>query len=196
MRDYMERSRLVRMALVALLPCVAFALRVVVPPQPLSPYADTEVSTNIAINRARSDVRELKMLFSFEGVASNCIQVAFGRDADGDGVLSFGETDAVYGWRNGRHFAEDVRRGERMESPDEAAGAFNVLMRMTRESRPKTFAATNDTGAAVLTNLSASMTWLYRPEWDLMRVTRRGPGIPAEWFVGEIRYDQFIMTIR
>ena len=83
-----------------------------------------------------------------------------------------------------------------MESPDAVAGAFVVRMRMTRESRPETFAATNGTGVAVLTNLSASMTWLYRPEWDLMRVTRRGPGIPAEWFVGEIRYDQFIMTIR
>ena len=192
----MERNRLARMALAALLPCVAFALRVVVPPQPVSPHADTEVSTNIAINRARSDVRELKMLFSFEGVASNCIQVAFGRDADADGVLSFGETDAVYGWRNGRHFAEDVRRGERMESPDAAAGTFNVLMRMTRESRPKTFAATNDTGAAVLTNLSASMTWLYRPEWDLMRVTRRGPGIPAEWFACDIASHFMYMSFR
>ena len=193
----MERSRLARMALAALLPCVASALRVEVPPQPVSPYADTEASTNIAINRARSDVRELKMLFSFEGVASNCIQVAFGRDADGDGILSFGETDAVYGWRNGRHFAEDARNHERIEAPDAtSARTLSVSMRLARDLSIDRLSATDDSGAAVLTNLSASMTWLYRPEWNLMRVTRRGPGIPAEWFVGEIRYNHLVMTVR
>ena len=185
------------MALAALLPCVAFALRVEVPPMAVSPHADTEASTNIAINRARSDVRELKMLFSFEGVASNCIQVAFGRDADGDGVLSFGETDAVYGWRNGRHFAEDARNHDRIEAPvATSARTLSVSMRLARDLSIDRLSATDDSGAAVLTNLSASMTWLYRPEWDLMRVTRRGPGIPAEWFVGEIRYNHLVMTVR
>ena len=188
------------MALAALLPCVAMpAFAKVAGPVALgvSPFADTEASTNIAINRARSDVRELKMLFSFEGVASNCIQVAFGRDADDDGVLSFGETDAVYGWRNGRHFAEDVRNHERIEAPvATSARTLSVSMRLAKDLSIDRLSVTDDSGAAVLTNLSASMTWLYRPEWNLMRVTRRGPGIPAEWFVGEIRYNHLVMTVR
>ena len=180
-----------------LAPLAAFAVRFVVSPVPAPEFADTEVTTNIVFNRARNDVRELRMLFSFEGVASNCIQVAFGRDADEDGVLSFGETDAVYGWRNGRHFAEDVRSHDRIEAPAAtSARALSVSMRLAKDFSIDRFSAANETGAAVLTNLSASMTWLCRPEWDIMRVTRRGSGIPAEWFVGEIRYNHLIVTIR
>jgi hypothetical protein len=156
------------------------------------------VSTNIPFNAMRSDVREVRMHFTFEGVSSNCIQVAFGRDADGDGVLSFGETDAVYGWRNGRYFAEDVKAGVRTEEPEAATGrALSVRMRMTKESLPAHFAATNGVGVAVLGDIASSVpTWVYRPEWNLMRVTRRGPGVPAEWFLCDVKYDEFFLSMR
>ena len=90
---------------------LAFAAAVTVPPMPVSPYADTEVSTNVAFNSVRSDVKEFELKFSFDGCASNSIQVALGRDSDKDGTLSFAETGAVYGWRNGRYFAEDIVSG-------------------------------------------------------------------------------------
>ena len=180
-----------------LLPSIVWALHVEVPP--MTPWhADSEVSTNIVFNCARQDVRDLKMNFAFEGCSSNCIQVAFGRDADGDGTLSFGETDAVYGWRNGRHFAEDTRNRVRTEEADVAAGGTLVVrMRMTKEARPAIFAATNGTGRAMLEGFRSPVPeWLYRPEWNLMRVTRRGPCAPAEWFVCDIRYGDTYIIIR
>ena len=70
-----------------LLPLALFGLHVEVPPVVVPSCISTEVSTNIPFNAVRSDVREVRMHFTFEGVSSNCIQVAFGRDADGDGVL-------------------------------------------------------------------------------------------------------------
>ena len=37
--------------------------------------------------------------------------------------------------------------------------------------------------AAALTSLpSSARSWLWRPGWDMARVTRRGVGVPAEWF--------------
>ena len=192
----MERNRLGMLAAVVL-PCVAWGLHVAVPP--LAPECvSTEVSTNIAFNAARSDVREVRMRFAFEGVTSNCVQVAFGRDADGDGVLSFAETDAVYGWRNGRYFAEDVKAGARTEEAEAATGrSLSVRMRMTKESLPADFAATSGAGVAVLENLASSVPeWLCRPEWNLMRVTRRGAGVPAEWFACDVRYDETYIIIR
>ena len=45
---------------------LAFATAVPVPPMPVSPYADTEVSTNVAFNSVRSDVKE----FEFAGYCS------------------------------------------------------------------------------------------------------------------------------
>ena len=60
-----------------------------------------------------------------------------------------------------------------------------------------TVSATNGLGMAVLTNLSVSAHgWLYRPEWDAMRVTRRGPGVPAEWFACDIAAHFMHMRFR
>ena len=127
--------------------------------------------------------------------------MAFGHDANGDGILGFAETDTLYGWRNGRYFAESVRDGIRIEEPaadpPAASCAFAIDMRLSKDLLPLSFSATNSLGVAVLTNLSASaQNWLYRPEWDTMRVTRRGPGIPAEWFACDIASHFMYMSFR
>ena len=62
------------------LPFAALAGTFNVSPLPLSPYADTEVTTNVAINAQRFDVKEFGLNISFEAASSNNIQVAFGRD--------------------------------------------------------------------------------------------------------------------
>ena len=190
--------RVLSTILAALVSAAVFGLHVVVPPGAIPECASTEVSTNVAFNAVRSDVREVRMHFAFEGISSNCIQVAFGRDADGDGVLSFGETDAVYGWRDGRYFAEDVKAGVRTEEAEAATGrALSVRMRMTKESLPAHFAATNGVGVAVLDDIASSVPeWISSPEWNLMRVTRRGPGVPAEWFRSDIKYDELFIIMR
>ena len=190
--------RVLSTILAALVSAAVFGLHVVVPPGAIPECASTEVSTNVAFNAVRSDVREVRMHFAFEGISSNCVQVAFGRDADGDGVLSFDETDAVYGWRNGRYFAEDVKAGVRTEEAAAATGrALSVRMRMTKESLPAHFAATNGVGVAVLGDIASSVPdWVYRPEWNLMRVTRRGPGVPAEWFLCDVKYNEFFLIMR
>jgi len=190
--------RVLSTILAACLSAATFGLHVLVPPGAVPECASTEVTTNIVFNFVRSDVREVRMHFMFEGVPSNCVQMAFGRDADGDGALSFDETDAVYGWRNGRYFAEDVKAGVRTEETEAAAGrALSVKMRMTRESLPAHFAASNGAGVAVLDDIASSVPeWIYRPEWNLMRVTRRGPGIPAEWFLCDVKDNEFFLIMR
>ena len=186
--------------LAALAPCVVLAVRIEVPPQPASPFADTEVTTNISFAAANGHVRFLELAFTLDGYASNCVQVAFGHDADGDGVLGFAETDTLYGWRSGRCFAESVRDGVRVEEPADptaASCAFAIGMRLSKDLAPLEFSATNSLGVAILTNLSASaQDWLYRPDWNMMRVTRRGPGIPAEWFSCGIASRHMYMSFR
>ena len=102
-------------AVIAFLPLAAFAKPIVVPSLPVSPYADTEVSTNVVFNTTRFDVKKFELNFQLECSSSNCIQVALGQDVDADGMLSFAETDVVYGWRNGRYFVEDVKGACRYE---------------------------------------------------------------------------------
>ena len=187
--------------LAILLPFVLSAKMIVVPPMPVSPHVDTEVCTNITFNSRRSDVKEFELSFTIEGSSSNSIQVALGRDSDKDGTLSFAETGAVYGWRNGRYFAEDVVSGKRFEDPMavDAAGTgrvFSVKMRTSRNREAKEFDARVGS-ESVLINLSQTCpVWLYRPEWNMMRITRRGIGEPAEWFLCDIGYSSFYITIR
>ena len=180
-----------------ILSAVASAKEFVVPLMSTSPYADTEVTTNIAINTQRFYVKEFGLNISFEAASSNNIQVAFGRDEDGNGILSFSETDAVYGYRNGKSVIEDVKNAVRYdEVVADGSQNFNIKIRMKKDYTPKEFSAS--VGAyQIFTDFSSDVpSWLYRPDWNLMRVTRRGAGAPAEWLSCDIKYSHFYIIVR
>jgi hypothetical protein len=181
-------------------PCAAFAARIKVPPMAMSPYADTEVSTNLPFRASDEDSRGMELQFALDGCVSNSVQVAFGRDENGDGVLGVDETETLYGWRNGRYFVESMTEGVRIEeaaSSAEPSCAFVMSLRLSKGRGLQHFSATNVLGTAILTNVSASaQSWLYQPGWNMMRVTRRGPGIPAEWFTCDVLSQFFYMTFR
>ena len=167
---------------------------------PAPEFADTEVSTNIAVWASAGHAHEIGMSFALHGASvSNCLQVAFGRDADGDGVLGADESETLFGWRNGRYFAENMPRGVRVEEAASDGGTsrvFTVGFRLSKGRGLRHFTATNEMGVAVFTNFSASAKgWLYSPEWNMMRVTRRGPGVPAEWFSCEISSHFFVIRL-
>ena len=199
MRLWTEGTRIACL-LAAAVPFIVSAQTIVVPPAPAPELADTEVSTNVPFSASDRRFREIEMRFALAGGAvSNCIQVAFGRDADGDGVLGVDETETLFGWRNGRYFAESVSRGVRVEEEASDGGTsrvFTVGFWLSKGRGLRHFTATNEMGVAVFTNFSASAQgWLYSPEWNLLRVTRRGPGIPAEWFAVETFSHLFSVTI-
>ncbi len=60
----------------------AFARQIVIPTLPVSPFADTEVSTNVVIHGSRTDVRDVRIHFQLEGTPTNNLEVAFGCDAN------------------------------------------------------------------------------------------------------------------
>ena len=169
----------------------------VLPQLPEPVFADTEVSTNIPFNTARSDAREFGVEMSFTGTASNCVQVAFGRDSDGDGDLSPEETAFALGWRGGAYFIEDVARGERLrEDADMSwAEARSLSLHVALDSayRPRSAAATNESGACFLPVTSVAPDWLYGAEWNLMKVTRRGVDATAEAVAVDCRYRFFVI---
>ena len=74
-------------------------------------------------------------------------------------MLDVEEMETLYGWRNGRYFAESVKDGIRIEE-------------------------------------AVAQSWLYSPDWNMMRVTRRGPGLPAEWFTGDNLSHFFYIKFR
>ena len=105
------------------MPFAASARTILVPAQPESPFADTEVSTNIVLHASRTDTREFGIHIQLAGTPTNNLEVAFVRDSNTNGVLDAQEIDTVYGWRGGRYFIENVRAWERIET----VAATNVL---------------------------------------------------------------------
>ena len=89
--------------------------------------------------------------------------------------------------------------GFRVEEPAPGSAASRVLtmnLLLKKGEGLSRFAATNGVGVAVFTNLSVTAQgWLYKPDWNMMRVTRRGPGVPAEWFTCDLSsyYLYFLM---
>ena len=199
MRNCLERNRFGFLAAVAL-PCVAWGLHVAVPPMAMPEFADTEVTTNIPVNVVRSDVRGLDMSVELCATPSNNVQVAFGRDADDDGVLAPEETDLVLGWDCGRWFAEEVATGMRTFAEDETPTAGDRFLRWRAELEGAggvlRLAVTNTSGAAFAELSLARPEWACRSSWNLMRLTRRGTDMTAERFDVSFRYNVLHLIFR
>jgi hypothetical protein len=167
---FKRKNRFSFLALAIFMPIILFAKDFNISPFPIPNYADTEVATNVVLNKYRNDVKELEFKFKLDCSSSNCIQVALGEDVNKDGVLSFKETGVVYGWRNGRYFIEDVREGERYEysiESEDRTGMKNFVLnlRTKRNYLPKEFFAKVD-GASVFTNLSVSVSSIIKQCWE------------------------------
>ena len=176
------------------------ARHVVVPTMPVSHFADTEVSTNIVLHASRMDTREFGVHIQLAGTPTNDLEVAFGRDSNTNGVLEAGEVETVYGWRAGRYFIENVRTWERIETDaatNALCGVVDIQLRNDAQTVPRRFTATCG-GTAAFTELATTPppSWLFREEWDMVRVTRRGAGVPSEWVRCDVEYASFAIRLR
>ena len=176
------------------------ARAILVPTQPVSPYADTEVSTNVVIQTGRTDVRDVKIRLQLDGTPTNNLEIAFGCDANTNGVLDVSEIETVYGWRAGRYFVENVRVWERIEA--EAAvnalcGVLDVHLEHGPDFAPRRFTATCG-GETAFAGLSTTPppAWLFRNGWNMARVVRRGAGTPSEWVRCDIKHNSFAIRVR
>ncbi len=178
----------------------AFARIINVPTQPVSPYADTEVFTNVVIQTGRTDVRDVKIWLQLDGTPTNNLEIAFGVDANTNGVLDVSEIETVYGWRGGRYFIENVRTWERIETPAAASvlcGVIDIQLQNDKHFVPKSFVATCG-GESAFASLSTTPppAWLFRREWNMARVVRRGAAQPSEWVRCNVRHNSFAIKVR
>ena len=160
----------------------AAAFGAVMPQLPEPVFADTEVCTNVSCAALLSGVRELEVVIDFAGTESNCVQVAFGCDIDGDGDLSANETDVVIGWRAGDCFIEDVKGGRRFS---EAASATNALHRIELRAAAggnggKSANVMCDGAAKFAEALGGDLRWLYDRGWNLAKVPGLHPAHGAQ----------------
>ena len=116
--------------------CMAFATtafasaRVEVSALPSGECADTEVSTNVALNVNAARLERLTLFVAFESCETNEVLVALGADMDGNGDLSIDEADVVFGSDCGAWYCADLRTGETAQQ------TTNILVIGKREFDP------------------------------------------------------------
>lgn len=134
----------------------------------------------------------------FEGSSVSSMQVALGQDANGDGVLSLPETDAILGWRCGGYFVEWYR-GEQLFTWGAATNTLRMLdwrLTLTSDFTPKSLAITNEQGAAFTELCAECPAWLYNKNWNLLRLTARGTNMPNERITFDIKYNSLTVILR
>ena len=192
-------ARSILCAVVAAVSIGASARTVVVPTMPVSPYADTEVSTNVAINKAQISYSDLE--FHFSGTPTNNLELAFGTDVNTNGVLDAEEVETRFGWRSGRYFIENALTWERFVS-EPASGTQNLSVEMhlgiryaLQQVKRVDVTGTNTSAFGELVS-GVPPAWLWRREWNLMCATRRGTEPPSDWLEYKSGHYGFSLRLR
>jgi len=162
------------------------ALAGILPQLPPSDTPVTEVSACHPLGQNWTNLRKLEFRLEFVGTASNDVEVAFGRDLDGNGALESHETRLLIGWECGRYFVENFKTGARYE----AVGATNNTARVLDwsyvlkgdERLLRAFFATAESNAAFAELTAEPPGWIYDRDWDMMRLVARGTDIQNERF--------------
>ena len=154
----------------ALLPLAAFGSTVTIGSLPPSEYADTEVSTNIPIRVNLERLEWMRFALELSPTATNDIEVLIGHDADTNGVLSIEESRIAFGYDCGQWF---VREGEEVRAETYICSE-QMYARRELAIRYKDFT----------------------PDWDLVKVVRRGLSAADESVSLVEERKRFVLFVR
>ena len=144
-------------------------------------------------------MKALDVRIEYTGSESNCVEVAFGRDADGNGVLSAGEMRLLLGWRGGRRFVEDVASDERVyEDAESVLGRRFLALSVATDGDllPRTAEFTCESGPCFASLAAHPPRFLCDSSWNLVKVVRRGASAADEWCAAENSGPSFSIKVR
>ena len=169
----------VSLSILAICASAAACAAAVSPTLPVAEWPDCEAATNAALPSATWQRRGHFDVHLSVAAGTNLVQLAFGRDADGDGELSRAETALVVGRGVGEAFVEDVaarmRYAEALPPPPGRRG-LGLRVSLDRDGAPTRLVVTNEVGAAVFSEWRhAPPAFCFDPSWDMLRVVLAGP---------------------
>lgn len=174
------------------------AREIVIGTQEDSAFVDSEVSTNVAFNAHRTDMKRMEVRMDFANSAENCVNIGFGRDANGNGDLEPEETEFVIGRRQRKYFMEDVVSGNRHVFAGAAqvkdCGFLKLSIVMDARFAPKSMALECDAGP--LSVDVGAQPWMFKRSWNLMKITRRGTNAALEVSKVDCEYRAMLILLR
>ena len=174
---------------------------------PLVSHADTEISTNVPFVAALDSAGRFVFDLSCRATPSNNVEAAFGVDRNGDGVLALEETDCIVGWDCGAWFVRKGADGARTEHagtvPADGVSELSWSVRTSPGGAATRLEAAVD-GAPAFAELGAreprrhelAAGWLYRREWNMVKLTGRGLDGHGEAFAVQVLPDAVVIRFR
>ena len=173
------------------------------PRLPESVFADTEVSTNVALKAWSENVRTFRVSLSLEATASNNVQIAIGSDASGDGLIDDGEVAFVFGWDCGNWFIEGHNPASRSYAEPANTDPGRKTLLITMQVKADGFISS--VGVSEGNYTVDFQTHEDRPvfpsefsvkDWDTAKLVARGAGIKDESITVDFKNDATIFSIR
>ena len=185
----------------------AWALPRVSVPLPSPVYADMETVTNVPFTASLDAAGRFRLSLSCLATPSNNVEAAFGVDRNSDGELALEETDCVVGWDCGAWFVRKGADGARTEHPvivpADGVSELSWSVQTSPGGAATRLEAAVD-GAPAFAELGAreprrheqAAGWLYRREWNLVKLTGRGLEGHGEAFAVQVLPDAVVIRFR
>ena len=170
-------------------------------------HADTETVTNVPFLASLDAAGRFRLFLSCLATPSNNVEAAFGIDRNGDGMLALDETDCVVGWDCGAWFVRKGADGARTEHvgtvPADGVSELSWSVQTSPGGAATRLEAAVD-GASAFAELGAreprrhelAAGWLYRREWNLVKLTGRGLEGHGEAFSVQVLPDAVVIRFR
>ncbi len=170
--------------------CFVYAMAVraeIGPSLPVVHRQDTEVTTNFPFVAQLDRSGRFDFTLSCHVSSSNNVEVAFGRDDNGNGILELEEIDRIVGWDCGRWF---TRRGADGVYVSETVGIAVGMRELCWELQvgpqgsPRSLHALAD-GVPVFVGMPLDS--VFNPSWNMLRLTGRGLDASLESFTVSVK---------
>ena len=172
-------------------------------PELLPPvFADTEVSTNVAMRAWGENTRLFNVSLSFDATPSNNVQVAFGTDASADGNLSDEEAGLTLGWDCGEWFiasADATNRFTAAPAGTETRKELRLQMNLGADGLPRALELTDGTTPLAFAGIDLSPpppAWMFSKDWNLLKVVARGTDEQNEQITVVLSNDAVMLLLR
>ena len=144
-----------------------------------SEFADLESSETFALPLARPG-GHWRLTLTLEGTPSNCVEVAFGRDANTNSVLNADEISTTIGWDRGAWFASGGPGLEERFTATPSGGTLTLDICLTAAGAMRSASFSDAGGPLPFAGMPAAPAWLDPRGGDTARLTARGGGSRAE----------------
>ena len=163
-------------------------------------FADTEVSTNVAMRAWGENTRLFNVSLSFDATPSNNVQVAFGTDESADGNLSDEETGMTLGWDCGSWFVSGSAVSNRFAAAPAGTETRKELsfQALGADGLPRALELTDGTTPLAFAGLDLSPpppAWMFSKDWNLLKVVARGTDEQNEQIVVELTNDAVMLLL-